>query len=155
LSFYRQIPIRIGHGKRTGREVAAPLAYELFGLLYILLPQKDWGWHENYLGSSVPEGLRYFEKDHKIYKENRLDIVSPQKNARFRSAGCSAVRVEIKVAKGVKPYYWYIDGDPVDIKGSSTTLPFDHGAHTITILDSSGGTMTRDIWIDRPECSKY
>jgi penicillin-binding protein 1C len=141
--------------KRTGREVAAPLAYELFGLLHILLPQKDWGWHDNYLGSSVPEGLRYFEKDRKIYKHNRLDIVSPQKNARFRSAGCSAVRVEIKVAKGLKPYYWYIDGDPVDIKGSSTTLPFDHGAHTITILDSSGNTMTRDIWIDRPECSKY
>jgi len=139
--------------KKTGREVAAPLAYEVFGLLHILLPQRDWGWHDNYLGSSVPEGLRYFDKDHKIHQHNRLDIISPQKNARFMSAGCSTVKVEIKIDKGIKPYYWYIDGNPRDIKGSSITLPFEHGAHSITILDSSGNTMTRDIWIDKSECS--
>ena len=58
---------------------------------------------------------------------------------------------------GVKPYYWYIDGEPKSIdsalmNNTSLVLRFDYGAHVITVIDSEGETITRDIWVDKPEC---
>ncbi len=137
--------------KLTGKDTAAPLAFEVFSLLNTLLPKKSWLTPSNYLGNSVPDGLKYFDKEIQI-KQAKLDFVYPRENTRFRSAGCGKAVVEVKVENGKPPYYWYIDGEAREISEDYTNIPFEHGAHTINVIDSNGETITRDIWVDKPEC---
>ena len=138
--------------KLTGRNTAAPLAFEVFALLQNLLPQRSWSWSASYLGRQVPLGLARFDPQESRESVKQLTMLYPEKNARFRSAGCDDSIVEVKVNDGVKPYYWYIDGEPKDIDQGSMIQRFDHGAHTITVIDSAGETIVRDIWVDKPEC---
>lgn len=138
--------------KLTGGNTSAPLAFEVFSLLETLVQEDNWQWSVHYLGNEVPIGLANFDKKEHDQAVNRLSIIYPQDNARFRSAGCEKSYVEIKVENGLKPYNWYIDGEPIDMNTTSTILPFDFGAHTINIIDAQGTTITRNIWVDRPEC---
>ena len=138
--------------KHTGRRDAAPLAFELFSMVDHLLPPKKWGWQPPFPPGEAPPGLVYFEQDNPGKAERRLTILYPRENARFRSADCSDTVIDIKVEKGSPPYFWYIDGESKKISRSTATLPFTFGAHTITIIDSSGESVTRSIWVDRPEC---
>jgi len=137
--------------KRTGRNTAAPLAFEVFSLLNSLGEQEYWQWNATYLGSSVPPGLEYFDREEKL-KEAKLNFIYPQKNERFMSADCSDAIVEIMVENGKEPYYWYIDGESKDYKTNILNLPFKHGGHTINVIDSFGTTKTRNIWVNKPEC---
>jgi len=138
--------------KLTGRSTAAPLAFEAFALLQTLTPQNNWQWPPRYLGNAVPLGLAHFDKEGHNHARQQLAMVYPLENARFRNAGCGDTLVEVKVEHGLKPYYWYIDGNPKEIGQTSTIIPFDYGAHTITIIDTKGATITRNIWVDKPEC---
>lgn len=137
--------------KLTGRKTAAPMAFEVFSIINMLLPQKNWQWSARYLGNNAPEGLKYFDTS----LQNRgakFEFVSPRENSRFRSAGCDDAIIEIKIKNGSSPYYWYIDGVEYNTKGISTQIPLTQGAHTINILDSNGETISRDIWVDKPDC---
>ena len=145
-------PNNATQSRMTGRNTAAPLAFEAFALLQTLLPQNHWQWSPHYLGNKVPLGLTYFDKESHDHNRQQLAMVYPLDNARFRNAGCGDTLVEIKVEHGLKPYFWYIDGNPKEISQTSTTIPFDYGAHTITIIDNGGATITRNIWVDKPEC---
>ena len=145
-------PNNATQSRLTGRSTAAPLAFEAFALLETLVPQNNWQWSPRYLGNEVPLGLTYFDKESHDRARRQLTIIYPQDNARFRNAGCGDTLVEIKAEHGLKPYYWYIDGNPKKIDQASTTIPFDFGAHTITIIDTKGATITRNIWVDKPEC---
>jgi penicillin-binding protein 1C len=145
-------PNNATQSRLTGRSTAAPLAFEAFALLQTLIPQNNWQWSPRYLGNEVPLGLTYFDKESHNHARQQLAMVYPLDNARFRNAGCGNTLVEIKVEHGLKPYYWYIDGNPKEISQTSTTIPFDYGAHTITIIDTKGATITRNIWVDKPEC---
>jgi len=136
----------------TGRSIAAPLAFEAFSLLDSLKSISDWSWRSNFISHNPPKALRYFNKRDHFEDRDRLKFVYPRRDSRYRSAGCSETLVDIKIDRGKKPYYWYIDDTPMDINRSYTTLPFDYGSHTITIIDSSGDKISRDIWVDRPEC---
>ncbi len=138
--------------KLTGRDTAAPLAFEVFGMLENLLPQRSWGWSTSSSSNSVPPGLTRLDPQQSPQNIKQFTMLYPQKNARFRSADCSATVVEVKVDDGMKPYYWYVDGEPKSIERASAVLHFDHGAHVITVIDSKGETITRDIWVDKPEC---
>lgn len=138
--------------RRTGRTIAAPLAFEAFALLESIIPTTQWQWHANYLGQGVPQGLRYFDLARAMKRTDHVTLLYPQENSRYRSAECSDVFVEFKIQKGLKPYYWYIDNLPRDINQSTATIPFDYGSHTISIIDSRGDTITRNIWVDRAEC---
>ncbi len=140
--------------RRTGRTIAAPLAFEAFALLESILPTTQWQWHANYLGQLAPQGLQYFDPNRAMKSSHTLKLLYPQEKSRFRSAQCSDVFVEFKLQKGLKPYYWYIDNIPKDINKSTVTIPFDYGSHTIRIIDSRGDMVTRNIWIDRAECCK-
>jgi len=137
--------------KLTGRDTAAPMAFEVFSILYTLLPQKSWNWSANYLGSSVPDGLKHFDTDIRQSRD-RFGFVYPREGSRYRSASCSEAIVEVKIRGGVAPYYWYIDGTEREVTAHTINLPFTHGAHTINIIDSDGDRINRDIWVDRPEC---
>ena len=137
--------------KLTGRNTAAPLAFEVFSMINTLLPQKNWTWSSDYLGGRVTDGLKYF--DTKIQnRQAKLNFVYPRENTRFKGAGCSKVVVEIKIENGNPPYHWYIDGQAKEIEDYSIDIPFTHGAHSINIIDNSGATITRNIWVDKPEC---
>ncbi|SFV59246.1 Multimodular transpeptidase-transglycosylase [hydrothermal vent metagenome] len=136
----------------TGRSMAAPLAFEAFSILDNLKPISDWSWRSSFLSHTPPKALRYFSKREYLEDRDRLKFVYPRADSRYRSAGCSKTLVDIKIDRGKRPYYWYIDNLPMDINRSYTTLPFDYGSHTITVIDSRGEKISRDIWIDRPEC---
>ena len=138
--------------KRTGRDTAAPLAFEVFALLENLMPRKSWDWPASYLGSNVPPGLAYFDPKEKLHSKKRLTMLYPRDNTRFRSADCADTMVDVKIKDGKKPYYWYVDGEAQSIAQSAATLTFDYGGHTITVIDSSGETITRTIWVDKPAC---
>ena len=137
---------------RTGRNTAAPMAFEIFALLESLLPQESWGWPASYLGNTVPPGLAYFDDRKSDNSASKPRMLYPRDNDRFRSADCSDVLVEVKVEQGTEPYFWYIDGEAKKIERSDVTLPFGFGAHRITVIDSRGKSVTRSIWVDRPEC---
>jgi len=137
--------------KRTGRNTAAPLAFEVFSLLNSLGKQAYWQWNATYLGNNVPTGLQYFDREEKE-KEAKLNFIYPQENERFMSADCSDAMVEIMVENGKEPYYWYIDGEAKNYKRKTLNVPFKHGGHTINVIDSNGATLTRNIWVNKPEC---
>lgn len=137
--------------KQTGRTTAAPLAFEILSMVDALVPQDHWQWSSNYLGKLAPEGLQYFDRE-KQKNEAKLKFIYPQKNERYMSADCSDAVVEVMIENGKEPYYWYIDGEAQVNKGVSMNLPFKHGAHTINIIDSQGMMVTRNIWVNKPEC---
>ena len=137
--------------KRTGRNTAAPLAFSVFSLLNSLDLPKYWEWDASYLGNSVPPGLQYFDREEKE-EEATLHFIYPQENERFMSADCSDAMVEIMVENGKEPYYWYIDGEAKNHKRSTFNIPFKHGGHTINVIDSNGASLTRNIWVNKPEC---
>ncbi len=136
----------------TGRSTAAPLAFEAFSVLDIFKPSSDWGWRSSFISHNPPKALRYFNKREYLEDKDKLKFIYPKKGSRYKSATCTGVLVDIKIDKGKKPYYWYIDNSPIDIHKSHGTLPFGYGSHIITIIDSNGDKISRDIWVDRPEC---
>ena len=136
----------------TGRSIASPLAFEAFSILESLAPLSDWGWRSSFLSLNPPKALRYFNKKEYSEDKDRVKFIYPREDSRYMSAECSETLVDIKIERGKRPYYWYVDETPMDINRSSTTLPFDYGSHTITIIDSRGDKVSRDIWVDRPEC---
>jgi len=144
-------PNNATQSKLTGRSTAAPIAFEIFSILNNIKSIGSWQWRTNFISHIPPKALTYFNKREYIEDRNRLKFVYPRKFSRYRSANCDKTLVDIKIERGKRPYYWYIDDRPIDINRSSTTLPFDYGSHTITIIDSNGQQITRDIWIDRPE----
>jgi len=137
--------------KLTGLNTAAPLAFEVFSLLNSIAPLKHWNWRVGGY-SNAPKALKNFDNPNSYERKNRLKFIYPIKNSRYRSAGCENVLVKIKVTNGEMPYSWYIDNKAIDVKYKSTTLPFAYGGHTITIIDNNGDVISRDIWVDEPEC---
>lgn len=137
--------------KRTGRNTAAPLAFEVFAMVRALLPQKGWEADGVGIGEHIPQGLKYFDKKVEE-KEAKFSFVYPREHTRYRSAGCSDVYVEIKVQHGVKPYTWYIDGEYKAIEGEEVVLPFSQGGHRVQLIDSRGEIISREIWVDALEC---
>lgn len=138
--------------KRSGRRAAAPLAYEVFTIVNEAEAHSNWGWPHNYLGGEVPQGLKYFEAPKKRKSSGGISLLYPADGTRFKSAECSDVYIGIKAQNGSRPYYWHIDGEAMEISGASATLPFGHGAHRITVMDSNGDMASSDIWVERPEC---
>ena len=137
--------------KQSGREVAAPMAFEILEMIQALHPVKNWRWDSRYLGNQAPKGLKYF--DTQTQKAHTpLQLLYPKEGTRYRSAGCHDVIVEVSLIQGKPPYYWYIDGVPTEITEPRTDLPFGRGTHTITAIDATGDTITRDIWVDMPDC---
>jgi len=137
--------------RKTGRETAAPLAFEVFSLLSSLGMYEPWGWSASYLGSYVPNGLQYFDGEAKDKKED-LTFLYPRENERFMSADCSDVTVEVMIENGKPPYFWYVDEEAKEFTNDRPNISFKHGGHTIGVIDSNGETTTRHIWVNKPEC---
>ena len=139
--------------KQSGREVAAPLAFEIIEMLEALHTPTQWGWSPSYLGNAVPQGLQHFDK---MFKQAHasLQFIHPEKGARYRSAGCHEVIVPVQIEDGKAPYYWYIDGKAVDFFQQYKEVQLGTGAHTINIIDSAGETISRDIWVDMSDCQE-
>jgi penicillin-binding protein 1C len=140
--------------QRTGSNTSAPLAFEVFSKVEALLSANPWTWSPYYLGQSAPLGLQYFDKNRKSTQKT-FAFVYPQKNSRFMSAGCNDAIVEIRLKEGTPPYYWFIDNQSKAYEyeeEESLNIPFKHGSHIIQVIDSSGAIITRNIWVDKPEC---
>jgi len=137
--------------KLTGLNTSAPLAFEVFSLLNSIKSLNHWNWRVGGY-SNAPKALKNFDNPNSYEFKNRLKFIYPVKNSRYRSAGCEDVLVKVKVANGEQPYSWYIDSKAIEVKQKSTTVPFEYGGHTITIIDSNGDVISRDIWVDEPEC---
>ena len=139
--------------KLSAREVAAPMAFEVMQMLEALHPMKNWQWRSDYLGGSAPKALKYFDKEKQV-RHTALQFLYPEKNSRFRSAGCHDVTVEVAAEYGELPYFWYLDDHPAKLDAQRVNLRFGRGAHTITIIDASGDAVSRDIWVDMPDCQE-
>jgi penicillin-binding protein 1C len=137
--------------KQSGLQTAAPLAFDAMGIAQALLPTRGWAWSPDYLGKQVPVGLRYFDRD--IARSAKpLAFIRPMAHGRFRSAGCHEVTVSTQVTDGVPPYYGYLDGAPFSLVSGAAKLRVGSGAHTLTVIDKEGETITRQIWVDQPDC---
>ncbi len=137
--------------KRTGRVIAAPLAFEVHSILNALIPHDNWQWPASYLGNNAPLGLQHFDREVEE-KDAPLHFIYPEENARFMNADCNDAIVEFMIENGKEPYYWYIDGKAQEYQKNTITLPFKHGGHTINVIDSRGNNATRNIWVNKPEC---
>jgi penicillin-binding protein 1C len=137
---------------RTGRNTAAPLAFEVFALLDTLLPRPKWKWSPSLSHNAAPIGLQRFDPSEQRGEVKHLKMLYPLEGTRYRSADCSDVIVDVMVQDGVTPYYWYIDGEVRVFNRLPAVVTLGHGAHTITVIDSDGETIGRSIWVDKPEC---
>jgi len=140
--------------QRTGSNTSAPLAFEVFSKVEALLSPKPWAWSPYYLGQLSPLGLQYFDKNRKS-TQKKFAFIYPEKNSRFMSAGCSDAIVEIRLKEGIAPYSWFIDNTSKAYEyeeEESLNIPFNHGGHSIQVIDSLGAMIHRDIWVDKPEC---
>jgi penicillin-binding protein 1C len=137
--------------RRSGREVAAPLAFDVLEIIASLLPERRWGWDPDVVRVEAPKALRYFDREEQAQR-TPMCFVRPAEHARFRSAGCHDVTVPLMVSGGKAPYIWYIDGALITGKKEKWEVSLGIGAHTITVIDRTGATMTRDVWVDQPEC---
>ena len=139
--------------KSSGLKKAAPLAFEVMGIIDSIYKLKPWGYlAKNYL-KQPPNILKYFDnKDKKPIK--KFTFAYPNKEARYKSTNCKDVKIKAKVVNGIAPYVWYIDNLLQPFNNNKIYATLDSGAHTITTIDKNGNIITTTIWIDKPEC-KY
>ena len=136
--------------KLSAREIATPLMFEAFSLIDAIKGLKQWSWSSNFIKNRAPDVLKYFDKE--LKSQDSLKFLYPKKGARYQSASCHKVTVEIAIDNGKEPYFFYIDSKPKATNAKRLNLKFGVGAHTITVLDSSGESISRDIWVDMPDC---
>ena len=136
--------------KASAREIATPIMFEAFSLTDAIKGLKQWRWSSNFIKNKAPKVLKYFDKE--LKSQDRLKFLYPKKGARYQSASCHKVTVELAVDNGKEPYFFYIDNKPQTTNTKKLNLKLGVGAHTITVLDSSGESITRNIWVDIPDC---
>ena len=136
--------------KASAREIATPIMFEGFSLTDAIKGLKQWRWSSNFIKNKAPQVLKYFDKE--LKSQDRLKFLYPKKGARYQSASCHKVTVELAVDNGKEPYFFYIDNKPQTTNTKKLNLKLGVGAHTITVLDSSGESITRNIWVDMPDC---
>jgi penicillin-binding protein 1C len=137
--------------KSSGREAAAPLAFEVMGIVKSIYKLEPWGYKSKDYLQKPPKLLQYFDKKDRLTIK-KFSFSYPKLGARYRSANCKDVKVKALIQNGKEPYVWYIDGKLIDKTSSKIAHYFDTGAHTITALDSNGDIISRDIWVDKPDC---
>jgi len=136
----------------AAREVAAPMAFALHQILQSILPHKSWNFAPNTTTAlSPPPLLQYFDKMAQKTTQ-KFNFIYPKEGTRYLSASCQDVAVDVAIKGGKKPYSWYLDSIPIEIANQKTTLHLKQGAHTLTIIDNSGNLITRNLWVDAPEC---
>ena len=138
--------------KASAREVAVPIMFEAFSLIGAIKPIKGWDSSVNIYKNSPPKVLAYFDKE--IENNKKLKFLYPKDGTKFQSAGCYKTTIKVAIENGTPPYYWYIDTKPIDIEGKKAQLKLDEGGHKIVILDSSGGSISSNIWINMPDCKR-
>ena len=138
--------------KASAREIATPIMFEAFSLTDAIKGLKQWSWSSNFIKNPVPKVLKYFDKE--LKSQDKLKFLYPKKGARYQSASCHKVTVEVAIDNGKEPYFFYIDNKPKATNNKKLNLKLGVGAHIITVLDSSGESITRDIWVDMPDCQE-
>jgi membrane carboxypeptidase/penicillin-binding protein PbpC len=140
--------------KGSGRENAAPLAFEIMGIIDSIYGLKGWGYKSSTYLSPPPRVLQYFDKQEKDITTNKFTFAYPKKGSRYRSSNCKDVKVKALLKNGKAPYSWYIDGILLSSNSKKIAKYFDSGGHTITAISASGDIISRNIWVDKPDCIK-
>ena len=138
--------------KTSARQIATPLMFEAFSMVDAIKGLKEWNWSVKSVNHAPPEVLKYFDKE--LKNKNTLKFLYPKDGAKYQSAGCHKVTVRAAIDNGYAPYFWYIDNKPTQVEKKSIQLPFSVGAHSITVIDNSGTTIQRNIWVNMPDCQE-
>jgi len=136
--------------KLSAREIATPIMFEAFSITDAIKGLKQWSWSSNFIKEQAPKVLKYFDKE--LKSKDKLKFLYPKKGARYQSASCHKVTVEIAIDNGKEPYFFYIDNKPKPTSSKKLNLKLGVGAHTITVLDNNGESINRNIWVDMPDC---
>jgi len=136
--------------KSSALKVAAPMAFEILGIVNSLKPTKKWDFKISTYLKKPPKALQYFDKD--AVDNNSLKFIKPKQDARYKSTNCKDVVVDIEVTNATKPIYWYIDSKAINSSKTKLQYKFNTGAHTITAIDNTSKIISRDIWVDKPNC---
>ena len=139
--------------KGSGREVAAPLAFEVMGLIDSIYSLKPWDYKSKEYLQPPPKILKYFDKKDRENLE-KFTFAYPKEEARYRSSNCKDVKVKALLKNGKAPYIWYIGGKQIQNNSAKISYYFNTGGHTITAIDSSAEIISRDIWVDKPDCKE-
>jgi len=137
----------------SGREKAAPLAFEVMGIVASLYGLKPWGYNAKEYLQEPPKILQYFDNK-KSPPLKKFRFAYPKKEARYRSSNCKDVKVKALLENGSPPYSWYIDGKQLKQKNKKIAHYFNSGAHTITAIDAKANIISQTIWVDKPDCMK-
>ena len=132
--------------------IATPIMFEVFSLIDAIKGLKQWSWSSNFIKNRAPNVLKYFDKE--LKSKDKLKFLYPKKGARYQRASCHKVTVEIAIDNGKEPYFFYIDNKPKNSNFKKLNLRLGIGAHIITVLDNSGESITRDIWVEMPDCQE-
>lgn len=139
--------------KQTGRQTAAPLAFEIISMIAALYDLEPWSWQSSYLDAKAPMNLAHFDKEIKD-AQVPLEFIYPKDGSRYYSAGCHDAIIQVAIENGKPPYYWYVDGKATEINQTKHDIQLGAGAHNITVIDSMGDTLTREIWVFTPDCQE-
>ncbi len=149
-------PTGASHPKHTGRNSAAPLLFELFSLLQAQgYKSTDWGFSPSDYLAQAPVGLKKFDP----LSENinpKISWLSPPKEAMsYQGHNCKLPNIAIRIKGGKAPYQWYIDNEPLAQTKPHWQWQADQpGAHNLTVIDSSGGLLSRNLWISDTNCTQ-
>ncbi len=137
--------------RSSGLKSAAPLAFEIMGIINSLYGLNSWDYSSKEYLVKPPKLLRYFDK-----KENenlhKFTFAYPKEGTRYRSSNCKDVKVTALLKNGKPPYIWYMDGKQIKKNSAKISYSFDSGSHTITAIDSIARIVTQNIWVDKPDC---
>ncbi|MEJ2310387.1 MAG: penicillin-binding protein 1C [Gammaproteobacteria bacterium] len=140
------------HGDRertTGRRAAAPLFFEIMGLL----PERsryniaaDYG--------EPPPGLARFDRQEQLMRQP-LELRLLSGGERIRPAdACAQTVIDLAVSHGESPYHWFLNGAPA---GRTTgarqrvSVP-EPGNLELQVMDASRRTASLSVWIEQPGC---
>jgi len=136
--------------KASAREIATPIMFEAFSILNAINGLENWNWNPNFIKETPPKVLKYFDKE--LKSQNQLKFLYPKDGNKYQSAGCHKVTVKVAIDKGIAPYFWYIDEEPMDLNKTTFQKQFNEGAHRITVIDSSGSSKSVNIWVNMADC---
>ena len=124
----------------TGATSAAPLLYRIFDLLPT--PNKDVAGpapSDTVLSrsSNIPERLRRFNMTPVLQKPKELKIMFPHVSSTFEMYDAKK-GIPLVADGGYPPYYWLVDGHPVDIRVENRWTPQGVGRFKALVLDRRG-----------------
>ena len=134
----------------AGRDVAAPLLFDIIEFLPAGRERLPAPWY-----GAAPPALRHFEAEVEHQSLVPLQIRVPGGGGRIRPVGgCFSAALQFSVSPGDPPYYWFINGEPMQQtqQPGFEWVPDSAGQVDVRVMDANAREGGAAVWIDGEAC---